>query len=217
MAKATVTSDTFHGNLWALTVLCFLRERPMHPYEIRKLVKLRRNDAFLDLKAGSLYHAIAHLEAAGLVKPIQTSREGRRPERTTYQITAAGLGELQSWLCRLLATPPSRTQSPFFAAISYLTHLEPADAAVQLRSRVQQLSAEIAQADASIQHVRGVLPRVLLLETEYAQAMRRAEAAWVTSVLQEISAGRLAWNPELLLAQAAASVPTPVPARPGKV
>ena len=68
--------------LWSLAVLGLLREHPMHPYEIQRQLHLRHTDELLGLKRGSLYHAIRDLERAGLIEPIETSREGRWPERT---------------------------------------------------------------------------------------------------------------------------------------
>ena len=53
---------TAYRNLWALTVLCLLREAPMHPYEMQRLIRERKKDDFLDLKRGSLYNSIARLE-----------------------------------------------------------------------------------------------------------------------------------------------------------
>src|SRR6516164_7437408 len=102
-----------HRNLWALTVLCLLRERPMHPYEMQRLIRQRHNDAFLDLKRGSLYHAIERLERAGLIEVVETSREGRRPERTVYRLTESGERGGINWLCDLLAKP-LREPNQFF-------------------------------------------------------------------------------------------------------
>ena len=39
---------------------------------------------------GSLYGVVESLEKRGLVTPQETVREGRRPERTVYEITEAG-------------------------------------------------------------------------------------------------------------------------------
>ena len=49
----------------------------------------------------------AHFEEAlaGYIEPVETSREGRRPERTTYRITEAGKAELMDWLRELLSIP----------------------------------------------------------------------------------------------------------------
>jgi len=102
-------------NLWSLTVLCLLRVKPMHPYEMQRLIRDWHKDEFLDLKRGSLYHAIERLRKAGLIDPIETSREGRRPERTVYQLTEAGERHVCEWLKQLLAVP-MREPTQFFAA-----------------------------------------------------------------------------------------------------
>src|SRR5262245_12015496 len=80
--------------VWEVAVLAFLREGRMHPYEMRRLLRERHKDELLALKAGSLYHAINRLSRAGLIEPVSTGRQGRRPERTTYRITPGGREEL---------------------------------------------------------------------------------------------------------------------------
>src|SRR5690242_9694561 len=92
-------------NLWSLTVLSLLRVRPMHPYEMQRLIREWHKDEFLDLRRGSLYHAIEGLQRAGLIVAVQTTREGRRPERTVYRLTVRGEKELYEWLRGLLAKP----------------------------------------------------------------------------------------------------------------
>src|SRR5690242_2922629 len=75
-----------HHNLWSLTILCLLRAGTMHPYEMQRLIREWHKDEFLDLKRGSLYHAIERLRRAGLIDVVETTREGRRPERTVYRL-----------------------------------------------------------------------------------------------------------------------------------
>ena len=60
-------------------MLCLLREGAMHPYELQRLIRQRKKDEFLDLERGSLYHSIERLHRAGLIAPVETTREGRRP------------------------------------------------------------------------------------------------------------------------------------------
>src|SRR5450432_1850226 len=93
-------------NTWELAVLAFLREGPMHPYEIQRLLKERHKDELLDLKRGSLYHAINRLLKLGLIQPVGTERDGLRPERTTYRATAAGRATLLRWVRAILSLPP---------------------------------------------------------------------------------------------------------------
>ena len=76
--------------LWELAVLTMLQERAMHPYEMQRLLRERHKDELLSLKRGSLYHAIGRLLRSGLIKVSKVGRSGRRPERTTYRITAEG-------------------------------------------------------------------------------------------------------------------------------
>src|SRR5271170_3620348 len=91
--------------LWELAVMALLREAPMHPYQMQKLLRERHKDELLVLKRGSLYHAIHRLERAALIAAVLTGRQGKRPERTTYRITASGRKELLRWLQQMIGVP----------------------------------------------------------------------------------------------------------------
>src|ERR1700730_11201497 len=117
--------------LWSLAVLALLRERAMHPYEMQRQMHVRYTDELLALKRGSLYHAISQLQRDGFIEPLETSREGRWPERTVYRITSDGDDELHVWLRDLLSTP-IREPSQFMAALAHIVHLNPKDALKQL-------------------------------------------------------------------------------------
>jgi DNA-binding PadR family transcriptional regulator len=180
-------------NLWALTVLCLLREKPLHPYEMQRLIRERHKDDFLELKRGSLYHAIERLAKAGLIEEVGTSREGRRPERTTYRLTDAGEREVLEWL-RDLLSKPVREPSSFIAALSFVGHLTPGEAADQLLIRARELQCGIVAIDAILQSLVPQIGRVCLIEAEYALAMRKAELEWTRSLIRELREGTLAWG-----------------------
>src|ERR1700716_1682847 len=91
--------------LGSLAVMGLLRERDMHPYEMQRQMHIRHTDELLGLKRGSLYHAINQLQRDGLIESIETSREGRWPERTVYRLTSDGEEELLVWLRDLISTP----------------------------------------------------------------------------------------------------------------
>src|SRR3982074_1984674 len=129
--------------LWSLAVLSLLRERDMHPYEMQRQMHVRYTDDLLALKRGSLYHAINQLQRDGLIEPVETSREGRRPERTVYRVTPDGEDELILWLRDLLSTPV-REPSQFMTALAHLLQLDPTDALQQLQLRAVNLDATIA-------------------------------------------------------------------------
>jgi DNA-binding PadR family transcriptional regulator len=179
----------------------------MHPYELQRRIREWHKDEFLDLKRGSLYHAIERLRRQGAIDPVETSRAGRRPERTTYRLTAAGEEQLLRWLHDMLARP-MREPTQFFAALSFLGHLSPATVRAQLQKRVESLMGEIAGLDTVLKTMVPQIGRLVLIEVEYARAMRRAELAWVQALDQELQAGALAWEPQELLRWAAAPAQT---------
>jgi DNA-binding PadR family transcriptional regulator len=187
-----------YRTLWALTVLCLLREAPMHPYEMQRLIRQRKKDDFLELKRGSLYNNIERLQRDGLIEPVETTREGRRPERTVYRLTREGQRELVIWLRALLAKP-AQGSSQFVAAMSFLGHLRPKDAIEQLSGRASLLKAEIKSLDMALKELIPRLGRLLVLEAEYERAMKQAELTWVRSLIEDLRRGDLTWKPQKYL------------------
>jgi DNA-binding PadR family transcriptional regulator len=186
-------------DLWDLTILCLLRIRPMHPYEMQRLIHEWHKDDYLDLKRGSLYHAIERLRRAGWIEALEKGRQGRRPERTVYRLTESGAHGTLDWLCELLAKP-LREPTQFFAALSFLPHLSPDNVLDRLRERVGLLEAEVAHLTEVLNMMVPRIGRLVLVEVEYARAMRQAEAAWVKSLMDDLRSGALHWDPERIIA-----------------
>jgi DNA-binding PadR family transcriptional regulator len=170
----------------------------MHPYEMRRLMRERHKEDRLLLKSGSIYHAIKWLEQSHLVEAIETSRLGKRPERTVYRITAAGEKELLNWLRDLLAIPV-REPSSFAVALDHAVHLSPGELADQLEKRVSLLEHPLKEMDLVIKALTPKVGRVNLLEVEFEQALRHAELRWVRQLARELRAGSLTWNIEKIL------------------
>ena len=82
------------GNLLALAVLAALVQRPMHPYEIATALRGWGKERDMDLKWGSFYTVIRNMAKHGLIVAVESTREGRRPERTVCRVTDAGREEL---------------------------------------------------------------------------------------------------------------------------
>ena len=70
--------------------------------------RLSPDSAEDNVRAGSLYHTVERLHRLALIEPVETGREGRRPERTVYAITDAGRDEFTSNLRDLLRFPAAR-------------------------------------------------------------------------------------------------------------
>jgi DNA-binding PadR family transcriptional regulator len=186
----------------ALAILTLLNERPMHPYEMKVLMEERGHGEVIKLKGGSLYDTVDRLEKLGFIKSREPSREGRRPERTVYALTDPGRDEVQAWMRELISVPVNEFPR-FTAALAFLLNLRNKDEVVQLlQRRVTFLEAEIARVERMLESARAqqhILP-IFLIEGEYAQAMRRAEVAWVNGLIHDIRDGDM-WPPhEALLA-----------------
>jgi DNA-binding PadR family transcriptional regulator len=175
----------------ALAVMNLLMERPMHPYEMKSTMKERGHDQVIRLKGGSIYDTVERLEAGGFIKSQETSREGRRPERTVYAITEAGRDEITGWLAELLTQPVS-DYPQFAAALAFMAALDKDEVARLLKTRIALLDGQIAGADKQLKNFLGMgLPRLFLVEGEYAVAMKRAELAWVRTIVRDIEDGKL--------------------------
>lgn len=175
----------------ALAVMNLLMERPMHPYEMKSTMKERGHDQVIRLKGGSIYDTVERLEAGGFIKSQETSREGRRPERTVYSITEAGRDEITGWLAELLTQPLSEYPR-FAAALAFMAALDKDEVARLLKTRIALLDSQIAGADKQLKNFLGMgLPRLFLVEGEYAVAMKRAELEWVRSLVDDIQSGKL--------------------------
>jgi DNA-binding PadR family transcriptional regulator len=184
----------------ALTTLGLLSEQPCHPYEIQRLLK-ERHKAYAVGKTRTLYRAIEELEAAGYIEPLETSREGRRPERTVYRITAEGSEELENWLADLLSTPVDETPV-FRVAVGLLGYITQERAESALATRMVSLRAKVTALDATLKMAQDDLglPRLVLLELEHAMALATAEIEWIRSITTDMETGVLVWNEELIRA-----------------
>ncbi|GII63425.1 PadR family transcriptional regulator [Sphaerisporangium krabiense] len=180
-------------DLTSLTVLALLSVRPSHPYELHRFIVETHKDYVTGLPR-SLYHAVDRLVAEELIGPVETTREGRRPERTVYEITAEGRAELGSRLKRLLEDPESDGRA-FVAAISLVGCLSPEEARRALRTRAATLEGMVVAQDAYISGLTATgLPPILLLEVECVRALRAAELDWVRGVLARLESGELGWT-----------------------
>ena len=176
----------------ALAVMNLLMERPMHPYEMKSKMKERGHDQVIKIKGGSIYDTVERLEAGGFIKSQETSREGRRPERTVYAITEAGREETRDWLAELVSEP-IHEYPQFAAALAFVGGLTKEEVVHLLQLRVVGLEARIAAVDAQLKSLIADMrmPRLFVVEGEYGLAMDRAELEWVRVTIQEIQDGKL--------------------------
>jgi len=179
------------SNPLALAVLVCLYEKPMHPYEVAQTLRNRAKQESVRLNYGSLYAVVESLEKKGFIKATGTVQEGKRPQRTIYEITDEGSVEMTDWLTELLATP-TKEYPAFMAGLSFVAALDPDDALDALRHRAEALAIKLNAHRATRQAVREAgLPRLFELEGEFEEGQIAAELAFVKKLSEEMADGTL--------------------------
>jgi DNA-binding PadR family transcriptional regulator len=163
----------------------------MHPYEVAQTLRRRAKQESVRLNYGSLYAVVESLEKKGLIKATGTVRQGKRPERTVYEITDDGAREMDDWLTELIGTP-TKEYPAFMAGLSFIPALTPEDALGALRRRAEALSVKRNVLRSALKTARSAgLPRVFELETEYEEQLLSAELKFVNGLVAEIASGAL--------------------------
>ncbi len=177
-----------------LMLLALLGEGEMHPYEMIRLMRMRRDDRLVAITNGTVYHTVARLERAGLVAEVGVDREGNRPERTTYAVTDAGARAVREWVRREL--PRIDRPAEFRVALAEAHNLERSDVLDLLAERRAALAvagAALADGHRFAQH-KGVLEQYLL-EVHRDEAMLAADLAWLDGLLVRLADPDFTWGP----------------------
>ncbi|MGW0246385.1 PadR family transcriptional regulator [Nocardia goodfellowii] len=168
--------DPLH-NLLALTVLAYLIERPMHPYEIGKLLKQRNADRNIEYKHASLYMVVDQLARAGYIAAVGTERTGQRPERTVYTPTETGQIRLREQLRDMVAVP-GKEYRKFEAALSLIVVLPPQEVPALLERRLHSLTEQARHQRAVLAAAHDVEP-LFLIEYHYRLELIEAELRFI--------------------------------------
>jgi DNA-binding PadR family transcriptional regulator len=179
------------SNPLALAVLVCLYEKPMHPYEVAQTLRQRAKQESVRLNYGSLYAVVEALEKKGFIKATGTVREGKRPQRTVYEITDEGSLELTDWLTELIGTP-TKEYPAFMAGLSFIPALDPDDALAALRRRAETLTLRLVAMRGAMKAASDAgLPRIFELESEYEERQVTAELTFVKALVEEMADGTL--------------------------
>jgi DNA-binding PadR family transcriptional regulator len=178
------------ANALSLAVLTLLFEKPMHPYEMSTTLRQRSKEESIRLNYGSLYAVVESLRKKGLITARETLREGNRPERTIYELTDEGATAMRDWLSEMLRDPTPQF-TDFEAALSLMGAIPPDEALALLRLRLKALRIASNQYDGVRSNLPEGFPALFMVEGDYADAVRRAEIAFVETLAGDIEHERL--------------------------
>jgi DNA-binding PadR family transcriptional regulator len=178
-------------NALAVAVLELLHEKAMHPYEMAQTMRDRYVSRRLKLKAGSLYHAVERLEAQGFIEIVETQREGRRPERTVYGMTATGRDAFVH-RAREMIGEVAEEYPEFLSGLAVIDDVGLDAALDELEHRITLLEAAVAADQVVLAKLRADgTPEVYWLDWRYSTDRRAFELDWTKRLREDLRTGRI--------------------------
>lgn len=176
-----------------LMVLTLLGEGDMHPYEMIRLMRIRKDDRLVSITNGTMYHTVGRLQAAGLLVEIGVDRDGSRPERTTYSLTDAGADVAREWVRRELIRVDHARE--FRIALAEAHNLERSEVLSLLNARRESLAEHHSLHERGLVAARtkGV-PTQYLLELEREETLLRCDLSWLDTLIRRIADEEFPWG-----------------------
>lgn len=169
--------------------------QPVHGYEIRRELLSWQADEWANIAPGSIYGALKTMERNGWIEPVETSQEGTRPARTTYQVTDDGEKEFHS----LLGSTWMRAHAdnhPLLPAVALMPFAERESVISYLEARALTLEAERKRAQAQISQIlTGTgdpatgTPHHTAEMIRLTLALTEAELTWTNSLMKRLTSG----------------------------
>jgi DNA-binding PadR family transcriptional regulator len=179
------------SNPLAFAVLSLLTERPMHPYEMLGVMRLRELNNVIKVSQSSLYSVIETLQREGLIVLETTQREGRYPERTIYATTEPGRDELKEWL-RSLIRQPQVEYTEFAAGLAFMSNLPPEEVAMLLEEHTRHLQEQIISTHTTLQRAASLgVDQLFTIEDRYSVSLLQARYDFIQQLIREINDGTL--------------------------
>lgn len=193
----------------ALLVLSCIAEKPLNPYQLKKLFAHLNLARWFPMADSSMYAAIKTLVKNGYIAGTK-ARSGNMPEKTIYTITSEGQHALERNLLAHLREH-EHIVSEFDVTMLFLCHL-PKDAALQtLHKRRDFAMREIAGQQQAHDNLRGKIPELGLINVRHSMYKREAELKTVTELI-ELMETTSDWNHFLVLDFSEGSAPE-IPSR----
>ncbi len=162
-----------------LFLLGILRSHQSHGYELQAL--LASPLAPLHIGKANAYQFLARFEKSGWVTGHE-EREGNRPPRRVYAITASGEEAFQSLLReRLGAHSPS--DHPDAVSLNFLSLLPPAEAVALLSQRLEAVQARLGEL-----HVQGAEEAGEHYGVDYLFRHAQFEHEWLSELIKKLAA-----------------------------
>ncbi len=159
----------------------------MYGHQIRRTAEMINVEAWSDVRAGSLYHALHQLDREGLIEAVRTEQEGRLPARTIYAITPEGqveLGVLRERGLREISPP----RDPFDVALWVAAGRDAPELEFVVRQRLEAIRLQLEAMVEERERLggEGAIPAVGLVLMRHGEARLEAELRWHEELLEAL-------------------------------
>jgi DNA-binding PadR family transcriptional regulator len=170
----------------ALFIISFIAEKPLNPYEIKKVFARMQIDKWFPIGSSSIYATIKALLKKGYISGT-TVKEGNMPEKTIYAITPQGEEALQQTLTAYLRER-EQILSEFDLAMMLICHVEKETALEALEQHRGRVEQEIAVREQVYTRAKdnGTIPYTGLIEIQHSIYKREAELRTINDLVEEV-------------------------------
>ena len=170
----------------ALLILSFIAEKPLNPYEIKKVLERLSIDKWFPMGSSSIYATIKALVKKDYISGKKI-KEGNMPEKTIYAITPQGQEALQQTLIAYLSER-EQILSEFDLAMMLICHLEKETAVEALEQHRGRVEQEIAVREQVYTRAKdnGTIPYTGLIEIKHSIYKREAELRTINDLVEEV-------------------------------
>jgi len=165
--------------LTRLLILWLLSEQQLHGYRIKKILGEDSLRFWFPIEAASIYSVLRTLVRGGYVEAVAVEREGQRPERTRYAITADGRRHLAELLERAWRELPSAADPVALALAARSDLADETVVAALLGERVERLRERLERLD----ELERSAPDVEMVVRQ--RALTHAELGWAEALLDK--------------------------------
>lgn len=171
-----------------ILILGLLHQGDMHPYEIKRRLKLTHSEAYIDFDVGTLYYAVRKLAEKGLIEERGRETVGNRAERTLYGLTADGRARFEDLMAETLSGN-RKMFHPLFPALLFLPLADQAEAADIITERAGEIRRNLPATELFLRAAGQHLSLGMRLGLENAVAHQRVELDWLDKLATHLKAG----------------------------
>ncbi len=172
-----------------VVILGLLRERPLHGYEIKRLIEDHMSD-WTSIAFGSIYFALDKLSDEGLIEKVSVEQHGNRPSRSIFRITGKGREEF----LRLLRETWNEVERSYFGldiGLFFISALPADEVREAVRGRIAAIEAARARLAAHEKAQLGdnSIPPVAKAIFSHTLTHLEAELSWTKELLDKMKQG----------------------------